>query len=410
VSDPYAALRRPGVAAFIFGRMLAAFGRQMVSVTIGWELYERTHSALVLGLVGLVQVLPVLALVLPAGSASDRFDRRRVAMASQLVVVCCAVALAAASHFDAPLALVYAILAVHGGGVAFLAPASSAMTPSLVPPELFVNANAWRSSTFQLAAMGGPATAGLALSLWRNAAPVYLAAAALGLVFCLTLTTLPPLRAGPPGAAPSAVDMREGLRFVWRTRLLLAAITLDMFAVLLGGATALLPIYAKDILHVGPSGLGWLRAAPALGALFVALLQTRLTPWRRPGRVLLVVVVGFGLATIGFGLSRWFALSFACLVLLGLLDNVSVVIRATLEQVLTPDRLRGRVGAVHYVFIGLSNELGEFESGFAAWLVGPVAAVVLGGAGTLVVVALVVWRWPELAAIGPLHTLRPAEE
>jgi MFS family permease len=403
--DHYAALRLPGVAQFIFGRMIAAFGRQMVSVAIGWQLYDRTHSPMALAYVGLAQIIPVVLLSLPAGVAADRFDRRAVALVSHLVLAACAGTLALLTFVDAPVWATYCVLAVQGGAVAFSAPAASSLLPNLVPAELYVNANAWRSSTFQMAALGGPAAAGFALDAF-GALGVYLAGAGASLVYALLLLGVPkPPRA--PARPTSDGGVRAGLRFVFRTRLLLGAITLDLFAVLLGGATALLPIFAKDILQVGPRGLGWLRAAPAFGAFTLALIQTRLPPWRRAGVALFVAVAGFGLATIGFGLSKSFGLSLVCLSLTGAFDNVSVVIRATLEQVVTPDELRGRVSAVHYVFIGLSNELGEFESGLAAALLGPVGAVVFGGVGTLVVCAVAAGLWPQLPRLRELKDLSP---
>ena len=241
-----------------------------------------------------------------------------------------------------------------------------------------------------------------------GAATVPFAVAAVGqLIFIGLLRTLP-LRMPPPaGDKRSARDLFAGFRFVRQNPLFLSAITLDLFGVLFGGAVALLPIFAKDILAVGPAGLGWLRAAPGLGALTMALVTTRLPPWRRPGRVLLMVVAGFGLAMIGFGLSRSFPLSLACLYMTGVFDNVSVVIRLTLEQIITPDHLRGRVSAINYVFIGFSNEFGAFESGGTAALFGPTLSVVGGGVATLLVVAIVGAVWPQLARIGPLHSLRP---
>jgi predicted MFS family arabinose efflux permease len=227
------------------------------------------------------------------------------------------------------------------------------------------------------------------------------------MLFIAMLRTMP-VRVPPPAShRRSASDVFAGFRFVRANPLYLSAITLDLFAVLFGGAVALLPIYAKDILHVGPSGLGYLRAAPGLGALTMALMTTRRAPWQKPGRVLLLVVAGFGMATIGFGLSRSFPLSLACLFLTGVFDNVSVVIRLTLEQTITPDHLRGRVAAINYVFIGFSNEFGAFESGTTAALFGPTLSVVGGGCATIAVVLLVRAFWPELARIGPLHTLRP---
>ena len=208
-------------------------------------------------------------------------------------------------------------------------------------------------------------------------------------------------------APHSAKEIFAGLHFIRRTPVFLAAITLDLLAVLVGGAVALLPVYAKDILHVGPTGLGWLRTAPAVGSLLMSLAATRMKPWQRPGRLLLLVVVGFGLATIAFGLSRNFAFSLLCLSVVGATDTVSVIIRMTLEQTITPDALRGRVSSINFLFVGFSNELGSFESGAAAGLFGPVAAVVGGGIASILIVGLVATVWPQLARIGPLHTLSP---
>jgi predicted MFS family arabinose efflux permease len=279
--------------------------------------------------------------------------------------------------------------------------------PQLLAPDQYANANAWLSSSFHLSAVAGPAVGGLLIAWTSGATAAYAGAALAQAAFVAVLLRLP--RRAPPRKEEKrrASDLLAGLAFIRRQPIFLAAITLDLFAVLLGGAVALLPIYAEEILHVGPTGLGWLRSAPGLGALATTLVLTRLPPWRRPGVALLCCVAGFGVATVGFGLSRSMALSMACLLLTGAFDSVSVVIRMTLEQTITPDALRGRVAAVNYVFIGMSNELGAFESGAVASLIGPVGSVVLGGVGSLVVVAAVALRWPSLARVGPLHTLRP---
>jgi MFS family permease len=408
--DAYASLRIPAVRRYIAGRTFALLGRQMLGVSIGWQIYDRTNSSLALGLVGLVQIVPVVALALRAGDIVDRRNRRDLAIAANLAVVACAAALAAISHARAPVWSIYATLLALGVATAFEAPATGALMAQLVPVEHFGNANAWRSTTAQLAATVGPALAG-ALIAWRgNATAVYAIDALLGLGFSGVLASLRrPATPAPRSTAPVREELRAGLRLVFATELLLSAITLDLFAVLLGGATALLPVFARDVLHVGASGLGWLRAAPSMGALAMALVTTQLPPWRHAGRVLLITVAGFGLATLGFGLSSSFALSMVFLAATGVFDNVSVVIRLTLEQLVTPDRLRGRVSAVHYVFIGLSNEMGEFESGATAALLGPVGSVVLGGVGTLVVAALVAWRWPALRRLGALADLRAVD-
>jgi hypothetical protein len=299
--------------------------------------------------------------------------------------------------------LVYGCVAGVGAARALLGPATAALLPQLVPAEHHGSAAAWNSSAWQSASIVGPALAGLLIGATGAALPAYLAVAAIAVVVSWIIARLP----APPSQirAPEAMTARSllsGVRFVWRARILLAALTLDLFAVLLGGATALLPIYASDILHVGASGLGLLRAAPALGAVAAGLIVVHRQSFRRPGLVLLLSVAGFGSATIGFGASRSFALSLVLLVVLGACDSVSVVIRTTLELARTPDALRGRVSAVHGIFIGLSSELGALESGVAAQLLGTVGAVVLGGAGTLAIVALVALCSPELRRLRAL--------
>jgi MFS family permease len=397
------------VRRFALGRGAAVLAMQMVSVAIGWQLYERTHDPWSLGLVGLVELIPVVLFLLPAGSASDRFPRRNVAALASALLALAAAGLAIVSARESPLWITYALLALVGAARAFGQPAVGSLLPELVAAADRARMNAWIASTFEFAAIAGPALAGLLIAATGGAA-LPLALAALGqivfVVMLLTLPARPPQGAGRPHGAS---ELLAGFRFIRSNQVFLAAITLDLLAVLLGGAVALLPVYAKDILRVGPIGLGWLRTAPALGALLMFLAATRLPPWRRPGRVLLLAVVGFGLATIGFGFSRNYLASLACLFLIGAFDAVSVVIRMTLEQNLTPDALRGRVSAINYLFIGFSNELGSFESGaVAAWL-GPVVAVAGGGIGALLVVGGVALAWPALAAIGPLHLLAPAE-
>jgi MFS family permease len=395
------------VRSFAIGRFAAIAGWQMISVAVGWQLYERTGDPWALGLVGAAELAPVLLLMVVAGNAADRYPRRNVGIFAHSLLTLAAIGLALVSWLNGPTYAIYSLLAVVGTARAFASPSVNTILPQLLAPAEFANANAWLSSTFQLAAITGPAVGGLLIAA-TGAATVPFAVAAVGqLIFIGMLRTLP-LRMPPPATDKrSAKDVFAGFRFVRQNSLFLAAITLDLFAVLFGGAVALLPIYAKDILAVGPAGLGWLRAAPGLGALTMALVTTRLPPWRRPGRVLLMVVAGFGLAMIGFGLSRSFALSLACLFLTGVFDNVSVVIRLTLEQIITPDHLRGRVSAINYVFIGFSNEFGAFESGATAALFGPTLSVVGGGLATLMVVAIVSTAWPQLARIGPLQTLRP---
>lgn len=391
-------------------RSLNTLGRQILSVAVGWELYELTHSPLTLGVVGLVQVLPVVALFLPAGYLVDHRDRRSLTTIAAAVTGLVGVGLAAASWFGAPVPLFYALLLLLGCATALHSPAAAAYIPTILPREALVRANAIISSMFEMSAILGPAVAGL--MLWRLApAAVYALVGATGIASAILYRTLPPGRAAEAAPAASARrDWRVGLRFIFRSRLLLPALTLDLFAVLFAGATALLPVIAKDILAVGPLGLGLLRAAPSLGAITMALVGTRLPPWKRPGRVLLIVVALFGAVTIAFGLSRSFTASMILLAISGALDNISVVIRISLEQLVVPDAIRGRVSAVHSVFIGMSNELGELESGVAATLIGAAPAIVAGGAMAMLVVALVAVVWPEIGRIPPLAELKPEAE
>jgi MFS family permease len=306
----------------------------------------------------------------------------------------------------------YVLLLLVGSVRAFSAPASMTILPQLISKEHFANANAWTTSAGQLAAVGGPAVGGLIIAMSGGAMWAFVTVALTQLCVMIAYARLPAIAPAPqdPTNRRSPAQIFAGFNFIKRNPLFLAAITLDLFAWLLGGVVALLPIYAKDILHVGAEGLGWLRAAPAVGSLAMALLVTRAPPFKRPGWIMLMAFLGFGVATVGFGVSRNMALSLACLFLTGAFDTISVVVRSTLEQVITPDHLRGRVSAVNYVFIGLSNEMGMFRAGAMAALIGPVLAVVSGGVATIAVVGAVMGVWPELARVGPLQTLKPLEE
>jgi MFS family permease len=403
--DPYAALRFRDFRWLTVGQFAGSLGQQMLSVAVGWELYERTASALALGLVGLVQIVPVILLALPAGHVADRYDRRLLVLGTQLLLALCSLGLALISFAQGPILLIYACLLGIGIARAFNSPASSTLLPQTVPPEQFTNAVTWNSSTWQLSAMLGPALGGLLIALSRSAALVYLCDVAACLLFVLALSRLHSQQPARSTETLTTQSLLAGVRYLRQSKVLLAAITLDMFAVLLGGATTLLPVFAKDILQVGPSGLGWLRAAPSVGAVLTAISLAYLPPMRRAGRTLLWAVAGFGLATIVFGVSRSFLLSLLMLALLGALDNISVVIRSTLLLVYTPDALRGRISAVNSVFIGASNELGGFESGLAAALLGPVAAVALGGVGTILVVIAVALIWPQMRRLGRLDVV-----
>jgi MFS family permease len=402
--DPYIALRYRDFRLLLISRFLATLGGQMVAVAIGWQLYARTHSALALGLVGLVEIIPVILLSLPAGHFSDHYSRQGISLITRLCLALCSVALGLLSMHQGPLWPLYACILVIGIAGAFAGPASSTLIAQVIPPSIYASAVTWGSNSWQLAAALGPAAGGFVIAqTHNNVTPVYFIDAALSLVYIGLIASIRSKQPVRPRETMSRESLAAGVRFLRESPLLLSAITLDLFAVLLGGATALLPIYAKDILHVGPTGFGWLRAAPSIGATLMALYIAHRPPFRRAGRTLLWAVVGFGAATIVFGFSRSFPLSLAMLFALGACDNISVVVRSALLLVGAPDAMRGRVAAVNSIFVGSSNELGAFESGALAALVGPVISVVAGGIGTLVVVICCAIAWPQLLALGELR-------
>ena len=380
---------------FWLARLGGIAANQMLLVAVAWHLYDITGSAWDLGLVGLFQFVPALLMTLPAGHVADRLHRGRIfaaCMAAQALVALLLVAATQGGY--ATRGLVFGISVVLGVARAFQMPAQQALTPLLVPPTLLARAVAVSASGVQAAVIGGPALGGLLYV--TGASTVYLSCAALLALSCaLALAVRYPHQAATEGATWRTV--LAGVGFVWHHKLLLGATSLDLFAVLLGGATALLPIYARDILHTGPQGLGLLRAAPAAGALAMSLVLARWPLQRRVGRKLLGAVAVFGLATVVFGLSEHFGLSLLALAVTGAADNISVVTRQTLVQLETPDAMRGRVAAVNSIFIGASNQLGEFESGATAALFGPVGSVVMGGAGTVLVAALWLRLFPALA-------------
>ncbi len=399
--DPYRALRFRDFRLLFIGTFIATIGEQMINVAIGWELYERTGSALALGWVGLVQIIPVILLSLPAGQLADRLNRKRIVIVTQILLALASVGLTALSFAHGPLILIYACLLLIGCGVAFGNPASSTLIPQIVPEDVFASAATWSSSSWQLAAVLGPALGGLVIAVSGSATLVYALNAGAALLYAILLLPIAVKRQVLlPAEATTTGSLLEGVRFLRKSQVILAAITLDLFAVLLGGATTLLPIYAKDILRVGPTGLGWLRAAPSIGAVCISLSIAHIPPFKKAGRTLLMAVAGFGLATFVFGISTSFWLSMLMLFLLGGLDNISVVIRSTLLLTRTPDVMRGRVAAVNTLFVGASNELGGFESGLAAQLFGPVISVAAGGIGTILVVLVVALIWPEMRRLG----------
>jgi MFS family permease len=408
--DPYAALRVPSFRRLVGGAMLATIAAEMQNVALGWELYERTRDPLALGLIGLVIVVPAVLLALPAGHLADRFSRKRIILACQLGLVASSSLLALITGNRWPVPTLYATLLITGTSLAISLPSRTAILPQVVPGELLANAVTWRTSSWQLAAVLGPAVGGLGLAWTRGAAaPVFLAGAAINVLVFLIISGVQTHTTTRNREPLKIASLLAGVRFVARHDLILAAITLDLFAVLFGGATFLLPIYARDLLQIGPEGLGWLRAAPSIGAATTAFLIAHRPPFRQAGRTLLLSVAGFGAATIVFGLSRDPRLSFVTLLLMGSFDNISVVVRQTLLQLLTPDAMRGRVSAVNSVFVQLSNELGGFESGVTARWWGPTRAVVIGGLGCLVVVVACAARWPRLRRLGSLADVRAAE-
>jgi MFS family permease len=405
--DPYVALRLPNYRRYCLGWIVSVVGRQIQEVAVGYEIYERTNSKLALAWIGLAQAIPLLCLILPAGHLADRFDRRRIIMFTQAAWVASALGLAVLAHVKGPIPLMYLMLAIGAGAHAVGWPARSSLLPQIVPPEVFNNAVTWNSSFFQIASMLGPALAGLILL--KGTTPAYLADAGCAAVFLGAITLVrvrPTVRSREPVSLQS---LAAGVKFVWNTKIVLAAMTLDLFAVFFGGSIALLPVFRKDILNVGAVEFGWLRSAPAIGAFAAAMLIAHMPPMKRAGRSMLWAVAGFGVATVVFGLSKSFWLSFAMLAVTGALDNVSVVVRHTLVQALPPDGMRGRVAAVNGVFIGASNELGGMESGLTAAWWGPVASVVFGGVMTVVVVAAVAWLWPQVRQFGSLKDARPLE-
>jgi len=434
--DPYAAFRSRGFSFFTAGNLLSIVGRQMLAVAVEWEIYRRTHSATALGLVGLVFAIPIVGLSLPAGHLADRISRKQIILVAQIFSAITSALLALVSwqhlaipnmsilnacnhglaviagvfehhqtsfHFDdASIPLIYLLLFLGAAARTFSWAARSSFFPTLVPRDAFANAVTWNNSVFQIGSVVGPAISGFVVA--HIGFPiVYIIDAFAAFSFFLLILPIP--RAPQVGQRADRNAWRSlaaGIKFVFSKNVILATITLDLFAVLLGGATALLPIFADQILHCGPIGLGWMRAAPAVGAFATALGIAYFPPMRQAGKALLWCVAGFGIATIIFGLSKALWLSLLMLFLAGGFDSVSVIIRGSIVQLVTPDEMRGRVSAVNNIFIGTSNEFGALESGLTAALFGPVVSVVGGGIGTILAVLGAAWKWPEIRKIGAL--------
>ncbi len=422
---------RRGTAAFAFrdfrlyqlARALVIMGAEAQAVAVAWQVYSITHRAIDLGYTGLALFLPGLLFMLPAGHAADRYDRRVVILVCYALQLVCTVTLfLLAFRGTHNVLLIYAVLFLIGTGRAFSGPASSALVPHLVPQEHFVNAITWGATIFQISNIAGPAAGGLLYTLplaqvglvRLSGAPVVFLFTLLTVIGFLILIGMLDVRPGRMEHRAASLDLLlEGLRYVWRAKLLLGSVSLDLFVVLLGGAVALMPIFAESVLHTGARGLGLLRAAPAAGALTVSLLLAVRPIKQRAGRTMFLCVAIFGAATIVFGLSRNLWLSLAALLILGAADMVSVVIRSSLLQLATPPSMRGRVSAVNSLFVGASNELGEYESGLTAQWWGPVRAVVAGGIGSLMVTGLWSVFFPSLRDADRLSAeslLQPEEQ
>jgi len=439
--DPYAAFRSRGFSYFTSGNLLSIIGRQMLAVAVEWEIYARTHSATALGLVGLVFAIPIVGLSLPAGHLADRISRKHIILVAQICSVVASAALALVSwqhlaipdssilrscnhalasiagvferhqsgfHFDdASVPIIYLLLFLGGVARTFSWAARSSFFPTLVSRDAFANAVTWNNSVFQIGSVVGPSLSGFIVA-HQGFSIVYMIDAVTAFLFFLLVLPIPRSKQARSNTKENTWrSVVAGMKFVFSKQVILATITLDLFAVLLGGAVALLPIFADQILRCGPVGLGWMRAAPAIGAFAMAMVVAYLPPMRQAGKALLWCVTGFGAATIVFGLSQTLWLSLAMLFIAGALDSVSVIIRGSIVQLVTPDEMRGRVSAVNNIFIGTSNEFGALESGLTAALFGPVLSVVGGGIGTVLVVLGSAWKWPEIRKIGALdRTLR----
>jgi MFS family permease len=430
----YAVLRNANFSRYLVGRLVASLGQQMLVVAIDWELYQRTHSALPLAMVGLSLMLPMILFTVPAGHFADTFNRKKIILWTSLILTVVSVALAFASAFLASVGWIYGCLFVLGAARTFLWPANAAFVTSLVPMEQFPRAVTFNSGVFQFSSVVGPAAFGAVMALTpvtaahSSAWPIY-AFNAVASLLCFVLVAPIKHLHKPRKAEPVSIrNLAEGFHFVFQNKIILGTITLDLFAVLLGGAVTILPMFAHDIFQTGPSGLGWLRNAMAVGALLCALVIAHRPPLQKAGRAMLGAVAIFGVATMLFGLANgnclgrwivlpnavWFWISFALLALAGFVDNISVVVRQTLVQILTPDEKRGRVSAVNSLFIGTSNELGGFRSGIVAYLftkqtvlgnphaTGAIISTVTGGVGTILVVLAVAWIWPDIRKYGKL--------
>jgi len=432
----YAVLRNANYTRYLIGRFVASLGQQMLVVAIDWELYQRTLSALSLAFVGLSLMIPMILCTIPAGHVADVFNRKKIVLFTTIILAAASAGLALASYFALNVIWIYISLVVIGAARTFLWPASAAFVTSLVPRNQLARAITFNSGAFQMSCVIGPLAFGAVIALTPHADAgehstawsVY-ALNILASILCFALVApikhIHKVKTAEPVSTKSLV---EGFRFVYQNKIILGTITLDMFAVFLGGAVTILPIFAKNIFHVGAGGYGWLRYAMPMGAVVCMFIIAHCPPLKKAGKTMLLSVAIFGAATILFGVANqnclgrwltlpnafWFWFSFAMFALAGAVDNISVVVRQTLVQILTPDEKRGRVSAVNALFIGTSNELGGFRSGIVAWLfasptvlgnaaaTGAIVSTVTGGIGTILVVLAVAWIWPEIRKYGKL--------
>jgi MFS family permease len=408
-SDPYGSLRLPNFRLYIVGLFAYTMAIQIQGTVVGWQIYELTHDKLALGLIGLAEAFPFIGASLYAGHVADRHDRRRIMLAALALLLVCASLLLALPFLlpSAPqlvIRAIYGVIVMSGLARSFLQPARQALAAEIVPRPLYGNAIAWRSGSWQLAAVMGPAIGGVLFAI-GGATLAYAVDAALMLIGVAAVVVIAhQSEIKREHTEAMRKSLATGIRFVWGEPIILGALSLDLFSVLFGGATALLPVFADEILHVGASGLGMLRAAPAVGAVVMSVAIARLPPFQRTGRVLFTAVAAFGACIIVFGYSTSFVLSVAVLVLSGAADMVSVFIRSSLIQHRTPVHMLGRVSSVNSIFVGSSNEIGAFESGVTARVFGTVPSVVLGGVLTLVVVAVTAWRLPALRRLERMET------
>jgi MFS family permease len=430
----YAVLRYADYTRYLIGRLVASLGQQMLVVAIDWELYRRTHSALSLAFVGLSLMIPMILCTIPAGHVADVFNRKKIILVSTLVLAVVSLALTLFSYFAAPVFWTYICLSVLGAARTFLWPASAAFVTSLVPRSQFGRAVTFNSGAFQMSCVLGPTAFGAVIAMTPHAEELATAWSVyafniLASILCFALVApIKHIHKTKPAEPISTKSLVEGFRFAYQNKIILGIITLDMFAVFLGGAVTILPIFAQNIFHVGAGGYGWLRNAMPIGAVICMFIIAHRPPMQKAGRAMLLSVAIFGVATIMFGVANqnclghllalpnafWFWFAFATFALAGAVDNVSVIVRQTLVQILTPDEKRGRVSAVNALFIGTSNELGGFRSGIVAWLfttptflggkeaTGAIVSTVSGGIGTILVVLAVAWIWPEIRKYGKL--------